>query len=203
MRARPLRCAQTSLRDDGGRCVSALIRPRNVRGHRWMRPAGKPGRLSARAVSPSRWYSRASTAMPLGQGRMDRTLAAVMVGLLASAGICFAVSPSPRATAPSAALARCCRRRRRLPPSGPRTAWGRGKHRSAGWPGQVARFLDHYPRRKRQRPARSLTGAPGADLEGRILDRLARQAARIVRLHLVAAAPADDDQEVLVNPADL
>src|ERR1039458_5206658 len=52
-------------------------------------------------------------------------------------------------------------------------------------------------------PLGSLAGEPGADLEGLILDRLARQAARTVRLRLVAAAPADDDQEVLVNPADL
>jgi len=49
----------------------------------------------------------------------------------------------------------------------------------------------------------SLAGAPGADLEGLILDRLVRPAARAVRLHLVAAAPADDDQQVLVHPADL
>jgi len=51
----------------------------------------------------------------------------------------------------------------------PANRLGRGKHRSAGWLDQVARFLDHYPRRKRQRPARSLTGAPGADLAGLIL----------------------------------
>jgi hypothetical protein len=36
-----------------------------------------------------------------------------------------------------------------------------------------------------------------------IVDRLARRAGRTVRLHLIAAAGAGDDQEVLVNPADL
>jgi hypothetical protein len=36
-----------------------------------------------------------------------------------------------------------------------------------------------------------------------ILDRLVRQAGRAVRLHLVVAAPADDDQQVLVNPGNL
>ena len=51
-------------------------------------------------------------------------------------------------------------------------------------------------------PLGSLTSVPGADLEGLILDHLARPAARTVRFHLVAAGPADDDQQVLVNPAD-
>ncbi len=44
---------------------------------------------------------------------------------------------------------------------------------------------------------------PGADLEGLILDRLVRQAGRAVRLGLVVAARGGDDQQVLVNPADL
>ena len=48
----------------------------------------------------------------------------------------------------------------------------------------------------------AVTGVPGADLEGRFV-RPARRAARTVRLRLVAAAPGDDDQEVLVNPGDL
>ena len=45
-------------------------------------------------------------------------------------------------------------------------------------------------------PLGSLTCVPGADLEGLILDHLARPAARTVRFHLVAAGPADDDQQV-------
>src|SRR6266851_7093894 len=52
-------------------------------------------------------------------------------------------------------------------------------------------------------PGGSLAGAPGGDLEGLALDRPARRAARAVGLCLVAAAAAGDDQEVLVNPADL
>jgi hypothetical protein len=44
-------------------------------------------------------------------------------------------------------------------------------------------------------PLGSLAGAPGADLEGLILDRLARQAAWAVGLHLVAASAGDDQQE--------
>src|SRR5438067_715179 len=52
-------------------------------------------------------------------------------------------------------------------------------------------------------PLGSLTGAPGADQGGPTLDRPARHAARAVRLRLVVAAPAGDDQEVLVNPGDL
>src|SRR5947209_8402608 len=99
---------------------------------------------------------------------MDRTLAAVIVGLLASAGICFALRPPPRR------LAR---------------------------PGCA--FSRSLPALQATAAARSLTGAPGADLEILILARLARQAARTVRFCLVAAAPADDDQEVLVNPGDL
>ena len=52
-------------------------------------------------------------------------------------------------------------------------------------------------------PAGSLAGAPGADLGGVIVDRLARRAGRVVRLRLAGAAGAGDEQEVLVNPADL
>ena len=52
-------------------------------------------------------------------------------------------------------------------------------------------------------PPGSLTGASGADLKGVIRDRLAHRAGRIVRLGPVVAAPAGDDQEVLVNPGRL
>jgi hypothetical protein len=48
-----------------------------------------------------------------------------------------------------------------------------------------------------------LTGAPDADLGSLILDRPVRQAGWTAGLHLVAAAPVGDDQEVLVNPGDL
>src|SRR2546425_403102 len=48
----------------------------------------------------------------------------------------------------------------------------------------------------------SLAGAPGADLEGLAGDGLVRRAGWAVGFCLVAA-PAGDDQEVLVNPADL
>ena len=54
-------------------------------------------------------------------------------------------------------------------------------------------------------PGRLLEASPRPALIWRAwsMIRPARQAARTVRLYLVAAAPADDDQEVLVNPGDL
>src|SRR5690348_8908601 len=52
-------------------------------------------------------------------------------------------------------------------------------------------------------PLGSLADTPGADLGGLTLDRPGRPAARAVWLDLVAVACAGDDQEVLVNPADL
>jgi len=52
-------------------------------------------------------------------------------------------------------------------------------------------------------PPGSLTSASGADLKGVIRDRLAYRAGRTVRLRLIAAAPAGDDQQVLVNPGRL